>query len=187
MSDTEEGDEVGSLTSAIFEEVKDDEDNESQGINKNNSESESEDDEGNEEDEDNEENEGNEEDGEEEEGRREIVNINEKIVDDAKLTKMRHEFNGKLRIVKPEDRQTSSYITKFELASVIGIRAQHIDSGAPPFVEFADLVKIEDIALREIYQKKCPLSVIRRVGNKYEIWSVNEMVLPQGFKNNNPI
>lgn len=95
---------------------------------------------------------------------------------------------NKFYIIKPEDRKTSPLITKLELAAVIGMRAQHIDSGAHIFVNHSDLNNPEAITLREIYEKSCPLSIMRNMGNnKYELWSVNEMVLPQGFKNNNPI
>jgi DNA-directed RNA polymerase subunit K/omega len=78
-------------------------------------------------------------------------------------------------IVSPMERITSEYMTLYEYAMVIGNRATHISQGAPIFVDITGLTEARDIAIKEIREKKCPLSISRRIGNKIEIWEVNEM------------
>jgi DNA-directed RNA polymerase I, II, and III subunit RPABC2 len=73
------------------------------------------------------------------------------------------------------ERITSEYMTLYEYAMVIGNRATHISQGAPIFVDITGLTEARDIAIKEIREKKCPLSISRRIGNKIEIWEVNEM------------
>lgn len=86
-------------------------------------------------------------------------------------------------IVKPENRKTSEYITIYELAKAIGIRATHISRGSPIFVDIEGLDDPRDIAKKEIREGKCPLMVKRRLGstNRVEKWSVNEMIKPDNF------
>ena len=88
--------------------------------------------------------------------------------------------NTRLTIVKPEKRITSDRMTVYEYASVIGTRATHISKGAPLYTEIGDLYEPRDIAIKEINEGMCPLSISRRIGNTQyiEIWEVNEMVKP---------
>ena len=84
-------------------------------------------------------------------------------------------------IIAKQNRRTSRHITLYELAAVIGTRATQIDKGSPVFVKVDDLVKSEDMAIREILEKKSPLSIKRKTVRGIEIWEINEMILPSSF------
>lgn len=78
-------------------------------------------------------------------------------------------------IVAPEDRITSEVMSKYEYAEVVGIRAKHIESGGTIFVDAGSESDPIKIAKKEIAERKCPLSIIRMVGNTAEIYSINEL------------
>ena len=93
-----------------------------------------------------------------------------------------------IKIVDPEDRRTSSKMTLFELAAVLGSRAEHLNAGAEPYVDITGLTETSEMALREIYEKKCPLSIRRDIGDgRVEIWHVNEMIIPKNYDLGNDV
>lgn len=72
------------------------------------------------------------------------------------------------------DRILSDKISLYELVRVIEIRENHILRGSPVYVENENFP--EEIAFQEVYEKKCPLAILRnRTGNIYEYWEVNEL------------
>lgn len=85
---------------------------------------------------------------------------------------------SEITIVPPEKRITSEYMTMYEYAMVIGTRATHISEGSPIYVDTVGLTNARDIAIKEIDEKKCPLSISRKVASQIEIWEVNEMTKP---------
>lgn len=86
------------------------------------------------------------------------------------------------------NRITRNMLTIAECTRVLGVRATDLDEGAPPFVSIENLVDVKQIALRELYSRRMPLSIRRQVApNKYEELDVNELALPKGFKDAFPI
>lgn len=91
-------------------------------------------------------------------------------------------------IVHGDTRITSSIISLEEITRVIGTRATQIDNGAEPYVDHTDLKNTISMALKEVYERKCPLSIRRELNaTTVEEWAVNEMELPNGYKENNPV
>jgi DNA-directed RNA polymerase subunit K/omega len=86
--------------------------------------------------------------------------------------------NSEVTLVPPEQRITSECMTLFEYSMAIGTRATHITEGSPIYVDATGLSKARDIAIKELDEKKFPLSISRKVGHKLEIWEVNEMTKP---------
>ncbi len=87
--------------------------------------------------------------------------------------------NSEIRIVHPSKRVTSEYLTLYELTMIIGTRATHISKGSVIFTETEGLTDPRDIARKEIYENKCPLSITRKTSaTTMEVWSVNEMIKP---------
>lgn len=82
--------------------------------------------------------------------------------------------------VEPNDRITSNIITEFEFSKIIGIRATQIQDGSKIYVDIGNLTNPIEIARKEIFNNKCPLSIKRFIGiydNKklFEVWNVNEL------------
>ena len=85
-----------------------------------------------------------------------------------------------IKIVAPEKRITSEYMTIYEYSMVVGTRATHISEGSVLYTDPQGMFDARDIAKKEIDENKCPLSITRKVGpSMIEIWEVNEMVKPQ--------
>ena len=77
-----------------------------------------------------------------------------------------------------DDWQSSQYASIFEFTQIVGKRCTQIQNGWPAYVETTDTDTFEDIALREIAEKKCPLSVVRTVGRMLEVIPMNSLVSP---------
>ena len=87
--------------------------------------------------------------------------------------------SAEIKIVPDNERMTSEYMTLYEYSMIIGTRATHIADGSVLYTEPNGLYDPRDIAKKEIYENKCPLSISRKIGlNKVEIWSVNDMIKP---------
>lgn len=81
-----------------------------------------------------------------------------------------------MQFVKPEERYTSPLMTKYEVAAVIGIRAEELVRGIPPAVEVPpELVgKYEKIARLELLAHAIPYYIYRRrpSDGRYESWCI---------------
>ncbi len=99
----------------------------------------------------------------------ENIKVSEKKIDPSTL------------IIAKNNRTTSRIMTLYELSAIIGTRATQIDEGSPIFVEYSDLVRSDYMAIREILQKKCPLSIHRQTRRGVEYWEVNEMIIPSSY------
>lgn len=76
------------------------------------------------------------------------------------------------------ERITRAYMTKFERAKIIGVRAQQIALGAVPNIDLppGHHLTPREIARAELSQKKTPI-IIHRIHHdgKYEAWKVEEL------------
>ncbi|KAF1788389.1 Centromere protein CENP-B, dimerization domain [Phytophthora cactorum] len=87
--------------------------------------------------------------------------------------------SSEIEIIPVDKRVTSKYMTLYEYAMVVGTRATHIANGSIVYTDLQGLDNPRDIAIKEIDENKCPLSVTRKISpNQVEIWEVNEMVKP---------
>lgn len=82
-----------------------------------------------------------------------------------------------INISHPDDWKTSEYASIFEITRVIGIRATQIQNGAQPYVAYTENDTAEVIARREIHERRCPLSVIRKVANVVEVIPINSLIV----------
>ena len=73
---------------------------------------------------------------------------------------------------------TSPFLTKFERAKVIGIRAQMLASGAEPMISPPFPEECYDIAVLELKAKKIPLIIRRYLPNKkFEDWRLEDLII----------
>jgi DNA-directed RNA polymerase I, II, and III subunit RPABC2 len=80
-------------------------------------------------------------------------------------------------------KETSPFMSRFEVTKLIGIRAQQLSCGMDPCVSFdPDIKNTEFIAIQELLQKKMPLIVRRYLPNGvYEDWKVDELIIPDSI------
>lgn len=76
------------------------------------------------------------------------------------------------------ERKTRGFMTKFERAKIIGVRAQQIALGAIPNIDLPEGHHLtpREIAREELSQKKTPI-IIHRIHHdgRYEAWKVEEL------------
>lgn len=77
-----------------------------------------------------------------------------------------------------QKRVTTPYLTKYEKARVLGVRALQISMKAPVMVELDDEIDPLEIAMKELKHRKIPF-IIRRYlpDNTYEDWRVDELII----------
>jgi len=119
---------------------------------------------------------------EEEEEDKESGKLEEEYLSEPEEDDDLTDFQKMLVLKQKQDARTSNRLTKYELAALIGFRAQQIAEGAPPFVEVGGLTDPSAIAAKEINEGVTPLIIERPIpSNKigkfvYEIRSLNELI-----------
>jgi len=79
---------------------------------------------------------------------------------------------------EPKERRTTRFMTKYERARVLGVRARQISMNAPLMVEPEGETDPLQIALKELREQKLPL-IIRRYlpDGSFEDWAIDELVV----------
>ena len=77
-----------------------------------------------------------------------------------------------------QNKKSKPFITKYEKAKLLGVRAQMISTGSPPMVNVPKhITSTLDIAELEFKEKKIPLFIRRYLPNKeYEDWRLDELI-----------
>lgn len=76
---------------------------------------------------------------------------------------------------RPSDRTTAPYLTKFEKARLIGIRAAHINAGSPVMIDVRGEMTSIEIAEEELKQRKVPYIIVRPLPNgTREYWRITD-------------
>lgn len=93
------------------------------------------------------------------------------------------DYYRKIKTIAPDQRMTSNIMTLYEFSEIIGIRILQIEKGSPVFTDVEELFDTYDMAIKELFDRKCPLMVIRRTGMyEQEEWKVNEMGFPADIR-----
>ena len=73
--------------------------------------------------------------------------------------------------------QTFPFLTRYEKAKILGLRAKQINHGAKPFVELSkDIIDGHTIAMMELIQNKIPFIIRRPIPNGgSEYWKVSDL------------
>ena len=81
--------------------------------------------------------------------------------------------------VERDLRRTTNYMTKYERARILGLRAQQISMGAPVTVRVEDgETDPLEIARKELREQKIPLTIRRFLPDgSYEDWDVSELIV----------
>jgi len=87
------------------------------------------------------------------------------------------------KITAPKVSVTSQIMTYEEFVAVVGRRASMIERGSRVMIPTDGMDDVREIAKQEILEKKCPLVIYRRVGNKEECLRVSEMSVPLNARN----
>jgi DNA-directed RNA polymerase I, II, and III subunit RPABC2 len=97
----------------------------------------------------------------------------EENIDEVKVENYSNVLDATIEMKK---KRTNPYLTKYEKARIIGIRAQQIASGSIPLVDSKGLVSPISIALKELKERKIPFIIRRKLpNNTYEDWTIEEL------------
>jgi DNA-directed RNA polymerase subunit K len=94
-------------------------------------------------------------------------------------------FHDHREIMEKYDKMKEKYktvvkkITRFELPTIIGFRAEEIANGAPVLVDVPKhMTDTLQIAEYEFKKGKTPFIIKKRVGNGFEYWKLEDLVSP---------
>lgn len=99
-------------------------------------------------------------------------------------TKTSSAYFKELYVVPDNQRVTSEIMSIYEFSEVIGIRTTQISEGNTVFTDVKNITDHREMALKELFDRKCPLKIRRKIGNRVEIWSCNEMSVPGDYRKN---
>ena len=104
-------------------------------------------------------------------------------IETAALSK--HVFNDHRDIIENYDTLKTTYknklkrVTKFEIPTIIGFRAEQIANGSPVLVDVPKhMTKTLDIAEYEFKKGKTPFILKKRVGDGFEYWKLDDLSSP---------
>jgi DNA-directed RNA polymerase subunit K/omega len=80
-------------------------------------------------------------------------------------------------IIYDELHKTTSILSKYEKARVIGVRLKQLNNGADPYIKVAeDIIDNNIIAEEELKQKKIPFIIQRPIANNtFEYWRLEDL------------
>lgn len=89
------------------------------------------------------------------------------------------DYNDIMAAYDPNKNTTKNILSKFEKVKILGIRAEQLQRGAIPNVDFDeanfDALKI---AKKELQERKLPFMLCRKLPNgKKEYWRLDDMIV----------
>jgi len=102
----------------------------------------------------------------------------------------RRNNEGVYSIIPESSRRTSNMLQKPETAFLISLRTVEISNGSHIFTDIKGLTAPEEIAKKELFDRQCPLKLVRVIGNNMtidgvyypgickEFWDPKKMTLP---------
>lgn len=89
------------------------------------------------------------------------------------------QLNSLIKAYNPTKNVSVNFMTKFELASVLGVREEQIAQGSPSVLtneEMANMTSPRMVAERELLEKKLPFMVLRTLpSGKQELWRIQDL------------
>ena len=113
-----------------------------------------------------------------------VVNDDAQYEDEPEETLPQPEYIKELIVVNPDKRKTSHILSLLEMTEIISIRATDISKNRTCMVNAGNLSYPDKQAKKELMMRKCPLIVVREVGDALidgvlhtyvEHWNPNEM------------
>lgn len=89
------------------------------------------------------------------------------------------DYHDIIRNYDPTKNTTRNFMSKYERVKIIGLRAEQLQRGAAPYVEFdASNFNPIEIATKELEVRKLPFMICRTLPNgEKEHWRLEDMVI----------
>ena len=90
------------------------------------------------------------------------------------------DYNDIMKHYDPNKNKTKNILSKYEKVKIIGIRAEQLQRGSPPFIQLQDDESFDarKIAHEELRQKKIPMMICRKLPDGLrEYWRLDDMII----------
>ena len=106
-----------------------------------------------------------------------LTKLSDTIINNANLKY--NNLNDNPILVDNKDRISKPILTKFEYPKIYSIRKRMLIQNFNPLIDTTE-TNIDNIIKEEIRQKKIPIKIKRpHPNNKYEIWKLSELQIPE--------
>lgn len=89
------------------------------------------------------------------------------------------QLNSLVKMYDPSKNMSVNFLTKFEMASVLGVREEQIAQGSPSVLTNEEMVEMTSsrmVAERELQLKKLPFMILRTMpSGKQELWRLHDL------------
>jgi DNA-directed RNA polymerase subunit K/omega len=87
------------------------------------------------------------------------------------------DFSDIMRNYDPNKNKTKNLLSKYEKVKIIGVRAEQLQRGSKPYIDFEEF-DARAIAHEEMRQRKLPMMICRKLpdGTK-EYWRLDDMII----------
>jgi DNA-directed RNA polymerase subunit K/omega len=89
------------------------------------------------------------------------------------------DYHDIIKSYNPQNNSTRNVLTIYEKVKIIGLRAEQLQRGAAPYVDF-DEKKFDPIqvATQELHSRKLPFMICRTLPNgQKEYWRLDDMII----------
>ena len=95
------------------------------------------------------------------------------------MSKIVDDYHDVMRIYDPSKNVTRPFMSTYEKVKIIGLRAEQLQRGAAPYVEFDhEVFDPIEIATKELKERKLPFMLCRTLPNgDKEYWRLEDMVI----------
>lgn len=89
------------------------------------------------------------------------------------------DYHDIIRSYDPSKNTSRNFMTKYEKVKIVGLRAEQLQRGATPYVEFdSKNFKPVEIAQKELDARKLPFMICRTLPNgEKEYWRIDDMII----------
>ncbi len=89
------------------------------------------------------------------------------------------DYNDILSSYDPRKNTTKNILSKFEKVKILGIRAEQLQRGAMPNVDFDEAqFDAVEVAKKELKERKLPFMICRTLPNgQKEYWRLDDMII----------
>ena len=75
--------------------------------------------------------------------------------------------------------KSSNKLTIYEATLIIAKRTTQLAYNIEPLVDYTENDTIQEIVIKELKERKIPFMVKRKIGEKYEYWRLDDMILDE--------
>lgn len=109
----------------------------------------------------------------------EIMDFDNNIIENSNTYEIKSDYRTIISSYDPSKNISSNKLSIYEATMIIAKRKTQLAYNVEPLVEYSEYDNIEDIVIRELKEKKIPFMIKRNIGDVFEYWRIDDMVIDE--------